>query len=369
MSVRTTTAAVLAALLVAVLSTTASAQQERETVDVSPPDERQAACQDAFEALGERAQLDLEPVAEDQVAELRFGLSVSEEDAARIDRLDETRQSLDVEKLRAGLEEELGDDFIALTWSYVDGLQVRVDSETVTAAVERLSLPNEMAVVPVQGALSEEDRRQTRAALRSPKALDTLGQLGVVAVETDERCGTITIVVEPGTDATEVRELLSDVPNMQHVVIRSATEDDYGEDGIGREDLQTVQSGGLRYRAGGGNCTSAAPWYANVWTPFGAPDPAWNQNVIECGTLINRDLQFSRSGSWFYGIREATANGCRGDSGGTIWRACWYSGVYKGQRGGTLPNVNGQVCRPNIEYSHVGYLPATFNLTAPVGFS
>ncbi len=456
-------------------------------------------CGAELRSMDDRQQLRLEPAQDSD--EIRLGLAVSDSDAARIDRLTEVRSKLDFDELRAELVETLGDDLVSVTWSFVDGVEVRVrpaaDAESVDGVRTKHSLGDDISVLVVpDAAFSERERVELVLALQEPEALAKLTEAGVFSVETDEYCGTVTLLALPGVDASAAQDRLARSLPIDRVTIRQADKSELDNEATGRDDLQTTQSGGLRVRASG-FCTSAAPWYANVWTPFGtvqvryavtaahcvnqsqwsstpnnwggvwwtlvtaetdlrqpsttiasgqarlrygaeldvavwpldatyqngsprsatnsdahnyiwhnlgwwqwsptwvtstsggdavgdwvcqsgqttawrAPDPAWNTSVIECGSLFDRARAYSigsPNASWFYSMREASLNVCGGDSGGTVWRAGWYSGIVKSGRRGSLPDVNGQPCYEDTTYSHIGYMPGAFGLTAPVGFS
>lgn len=121
----------------------------------------------------------------------------------------------------------------------------------------------------------------------------------------------------------------------------------------------------------GGDAVGDAVCQSGVTQSF-RPAQTSNGTRTVCASLIDRAFAFSRSGSWFYAMRLTSSTyqmSCAGDSGGPVWRSTWLSGVVKGFRGTSNPDVNGQDCSSQLEYSHVGYIPAAFNLAAPNGFS
>ena len=73
--------------------------------------------------------------------------------------------------------------------------------------------------------------------------------------------------------------------------------------------------------------------------------------------------------SWFYSLRRASLDACTGDSGGTVWRSGWLSGVVHAINPPFTTLASGQICGPETIYSHVGFMPGLDGITAPVGFS
>lgn len=414
------------------------------------------------------------------------------------------RGSANFGKIRESLATAMGENFVSVTWSYTDGVQVRVRPETSPDAVESAlasaDYSGQHAVLTVPGdALSEKERLAIEEEMTTPKVLQALTDAGIFTTESDEYCGQITLVVEPDRSLDDARSTLAEALPLDRLEVRLATDADVAVDTVGRGDLQTTQAGGLQYRVIDGDnnsCTSAAPWYRNVSTPYGyykeyyaitaghcvnqstwsstpndwngvwwtvvtsnadlrlnnttvatdpasimygaeldvaiwrlnnlyqagaarsatntdahaynwhnlgwwqwdpwnasstsggdavgdwvcqsgyttsfrAPSPPWNTNVIECGTLTTRNKTLSigsPEASWFYRLRNSTTNVCTGDSGGTVWRSTWYSGIVKSGNGAISP-VNGQECFANMTYSHVGWIPYGLNLDAPAQFS
>lgn len=121
----------------------------------------------------------------------------------------------------------------------------------------------------------------------------------------------------------------------------------------------------------GGDAWGDQVCQSGITTSYKTPDPIWISNIVECGSLFNRARSYSvgtPEASWFYNMRESSTNVCDGDSGGTVWRDAWYTGIAKSGRN-SAPSVDGNPCYADMTYSHIGYMPSALGLTAPIGFS
>ena len=438
--------------------------------------------------------------AHEDALEVRFGLAVTAVEAVRLDEMQAVRDEVNVGELRLEAEKLLGDDLVSVTWSYVDGFEIRVKASSAALLANAAELTatfglaeDRYTVVKVgENVLSESARREAMESLSTPEATATLTDLGVAMIGTDDRCGRIEVGLAPGTNLGRAQSGLKDMMPVAAVDIAILDEADIPNDTVGRGTYEATISGGHAYVVSGFVCTSAAPWYktsggvttkyavtaahcvpqshwasppqywmgywwlttttsdnvthggvtiatatariaygagleAVIWplaswrsgsprtatntdahsyrwwnlgwwtweafhansganvneggdavgdyvcqsgvtTARRAPSPAWNQDVIECGILTDRSLSYSNGGSWFYGMRWATTNVCEGDSGGTVWRGGWYTGIAATGTGVGTP-IYGTPCHTSMTYSHVRELRDRFGLTAPVGFS
>lgn len=105
----------------------------------------------------------------------------------------------------------------------------------------------------------------------------------------------------------------------------------------------------------------------------------WGSRTLQCGTL-NRRFYVQNTGAedifpghnaTFFNQRRSDADGCRGDSGGTFYRAAdrTLTGLASRQFGSEVEERYENTCRTNTQYGHISYLRHAFGFDAPVGMN
>lgn len=229
----------------------------------------------------------------------RYGVSMSEADARRLDRMAEVRAKFDYPEVRAKAEEELQGDFVSATWSNMDGLELRVNSDAGVQAATRFGAASGFAdsdyeVVRVSSdSLSERSRRDTLEVLKGAVKDGTVEDLAITGFGADEWCGVLTVYLNAGAAEPEARAELEARPGFaKHGV--HYVEGDPAEDAalaVGRDDYQYTQSGSLEVTAGRGVCTSSVPWYGN--------SGGTNRNyVVTAAHCVPQSTWSSRPNDW-----------------------------------------------------------------------
>jgi hypothetical protein len=191
-----------------------------------------------------------------------------EDEAERIDRLAAVRDSVDFPALRDELLDLLGDDLVSVTWSFVDGVQIRVRSEAVSlphdiAAAHQIEDANDVIVGP--DGMPESGRIAALERLKDPAIIEELISKGIHAIGTDELCGRIVIhtTIEP---TTALLNALGEVTDFRYFEVRTAPVYGPAVPLVGRAQFQSTQSGGMQVNVGTQICTSNVPWYQNTST-------------------------------------------------------------------------------------------------------
>lgn len=221
----------------------------------------------------------------------RLGVSMNGRDAERIDRMISMRKETDFNDLRLRSQAELGDNFVGATWSYVDGVQLRVAIGTpqhrVDAIARQLEIPR-LRVVEVENALSYSSRESAMESIGKPELLERLSSLGVVEIEDDALCGRILVRTRKDTTPA-ILGALAQIVDTKMVDVEFEREWDEATDAVGRDDFQSKQEGGFEYAMStGGLCTSNIPWY----------DSGGVEYVVTAGHCIPQSTWASTPNSW-----------------------------------------------------------------------
>jgi len=204
----------------------------------------------------------------------RYGVSVTPQRAALLDQTAELRHAVDFDKLRESAVEAFGLDLVAVTWSPDRGVQFRVtDQDRGSARAQPIAtafgLGDRFEVVEVPNAMSEADRKEVHKTLRNSKVLESLEELGVTWIETDELCGRIIFYTDKQNEGDVSRFLARAVGLAEGIEVKQRGPDQVGDLAAGRGVYTPSQSAGLEYDTSAvvGGCTSNVPWYRS--TPSG----------------------------------------------------------------------------------------------------
>lgn len=225
-----------------------------------------------------RKELGLEAIARTEGDErVRYGVSVSTDEAELLDAMSEIEQSVDTNDLRLDADRQLGASLVGIHWDIRRSAYVVTTTDA--KGLEETPFGENVILRETANAISASDSSKKIESLKGVAA--ELLDLGVPGWNVDETCGVLEIRVHDSADMEPVRKLVSEQVGDHPVIYRSVDEENIGgpED---RNQLHFPYKGGAWMTTGSPltPCTTSLGWWKDE--PGSIPDTYWGVVAAHC---------------------------------------------------------------------------------------